>query len=125
MLRLLKYRWTPIAITFLWGVVGLLRHLNLIGATVGNVVVLLLLAIGLVWVFAETGWLRRLSELYLWLVFILSMGELEGLSRRLAEASGVENQLAFYIAMSLLHVLVIAAALWTLGAWKERVNAGA
>ena len=45
-------------ITFLWGVVGLLRHLGLIGATLGNAVVLLLLAIGLAWVFAETGWSR-------------------------------------------------------------------
>ena len=125
MLNLIKGRWTPVTILVLWIVVGVLRQLNLIGATVGNAVTLLLIAIGLAWAFAETGWLRRLSEFYLWLVFIVSMGELKGISQRLAEASDVENQLAFYIAMSLLHVLDIAAALWTLGAWKERDHAGA
>jgi hypothetical protein len=46
MLNLLKGGWTPVTILVLWIVVGILRCLNLIGATVGNAVILQLLAIG-------------------------------------------------------------------------------
>ncbi|MGI8908168.1 MAG: hypothetical protein ACR2IE_16975 [Candidatus Sumerlaeaceae bacterium] len=84
-----------------------------------NALVILLLSLGGAWVISERNRIRRLSELYLCLIFVLSLGQIEVVSALLARTNQVENTLLPTILISLLHLLLIAGALFALHAWKR------
>lgn len=117
MLNVMKWKWTPPAVTVLLIVIGVLRQLDLLGSTSGNAISLLLIAVGVAWAFAGVKKLHRLSELYLWLVFVLSLGLLQDLANRIAAMMGIGNSLTVYVGVTIAHLLVICAALWIVGAW--------
>ncbi len=113
----MKWKWTPAAIVVFLAINGALQQLRLLGSTSGAAISVLLIAIGLAWVFAGAEKLRRLGELYLWLVFILSLGMLQDLANQFARMMGIANSLAVYMGVTVVHLLVIGVALWIVGAW--------
>ena len=119
MVDILKWNWTPATILFLLMINGILEHQGIAGPPLGNIVLVLLIILGIVWALSGTAKLRRLSELYLWLVFILSLGTLKVIADRLPSITGMKNNLDTYIALSIVHLLIIGLALWILGAWKK------
>jgi hypothetical protein len=54
----------------------------------------------------------------LWLAFILSMYHLNALAQGLAGWMGLEG-IEVFRPVAIVHVLVIGAALWALGAWSS------
>lgn len=111
-------RWAGAAICLLLVVVGIIEQLGAIGASVAHALSLLLILVGVVWAVKGPEKLLRLSELYLWLAFVLSLGLLEVLAHRLAGLIGVDG-LAVYRLVSTAHVAVVVLALWALGAWSR------
>jgi hypothetical protein len=68
----------------------------------------------------HTERLRRLSELYVWLAFILSVYYLQSLATAVAEWSG-SSETSVFRSIAVAHLAVVCAALWTLGAWSAAV----
>lgn len=99
-------------------VVGITKEMGVISASFEHALSLLLMLIGVGWAVKGSEKLLRLSELYLWLAFILSLGLLQALAHRLAGLIGLDG-LAVYRLVSIVHVIVIIAALWVLGAWSR------
>jgi hypothetical protein len=61
--------------------------------------------------------------LYLWLAFMLSMYHLHALAHGLAGWMGLEG-IELFRPVAIVHVLVVGAALWALGAWSSNEETG-
>ena len=112
-------KWSGAIVCGLLAAVRIGEKLGAINDPLGLVVSVLLILAGVVWTVRGPEKLCRLSELYLWLAFVLSLGLLETLAHRLAGLVGSEG-LAVFRLVSVVHLLVVAAALWGLGAWTKR-----
>lgn len=84
-------RWAGAAICLLLVVVGIIGVLGAIGDSIENVLTPLLILVGVVWAVKGPDRLLRLSELYLWLAFVFSMGLLQSQAHRLAGLIGVDG----------------------------------
>ncbi len=112
-------RWAGAAISLLLVVVGIIEQLGgAIGDSLEHVLTPLLILVGVVWAVKGPERLLRLSELYLWLTFVLSMGLLQVLAHRLAGLIGADG-LTVYRLVSTAHVVVVVLALRALGAWSR------
>lgn len=89
-----------------------------ISGSIGLALALLLILVGVVWAIKGPERLLRLSELYLWLAFTLSLGFLEALANRVAGLIG-ESGLTVFRLVATAHMGVIVLALWALGAWSR------
>lgn len=106
-------------ICMLLGVLGVLTYAGAINGSVNNVVSALLILVGAILAVKSPARLAHLSDFYLWLVFVSSLGWIEDMSRPLARLMGM-NPLPAYGLASGVHLLLIAAALGVLGAWRIR-----
>ena len=106
-------------ICMLLGVLGVLTYAGTINGSVNNVVSALLILVGAILAVKSPARLAHLSDFYLWLVFVSSLGWIEDMSRPLARLMGM-NPLPAYGLASGVHLLLIAAALGVLGAWRIR-----
>ena len=122
MLRLPK--WTPVGLLLLLGVIGTLEHLGILGSPAPTVLEVLSIGIGLAWALGGEGRLCRLSELYLWLVFVFSMGTVEHIADGLATSLGMTDTLTVHVGVSIAHLLAIGVALWILGGWRGEKTRG-
>ena len=110
-------KWMGPTVCGLLVAVGIGQYAKLVGPAAGNTISLLAIAGGVVWALAGGERLRRVSGLYLWLAFPLS-GLLEALSARLAGPVGSDT-LTVYRIVSAAHLLLIIAATWALGSWRD------
>lgn len=104
-------KWAGAAICLLLTVV---QRLGGVGRALAPLVIL----VGVVWAVKRPERLLRLSELYLWLAFPLSLGLLEVLAYRVGGVIGVDGLTVFEL-VSTVHVGVVVLALWALGAWSR------
>jgi hypothetical protein len=112
------------AISVLLFIVVAITERGIISAFVGQSLSILLMLIGAAWAVKGSGKLRRLSELYLWLAFILSLYHLHLLAEALAGWMGLDGIVVFR-PVAIIHTLVVVAALWALGAWSSDEETGA
>ncbi|MGH9839642.1 MAG: hypothetical protein ACREEM_12750 [Blastocatellia bacterium] len=91
---------------------------GVISASTGQTLSILLMLIGVIWAVKGADKLRRLSELYLWLAFILSIYHLHVLAQAVAGWMGLDGIVVFR-PVAIVHLLVVGAALWALGAWSS------
>jgi hypothetical protein len=89
-----------------------------VDARMALLVSLALLLTGLVWAVKGPHRLSRLSELYLWLAFILSIYYLDVLANFMAGLIGW-RPIEVFRPIAIIQVLGVSAAVWVLGAWSS------
>jgi hypothetical protein len=118
-------RWAGAVICLLSVVVRALAGVgDSLRGSIGLVLALLLILVGVAWAVRGPERLRRLSELYLWLAFALSLGFLESFANRVAGWTGVDGLTVFRL-VAAAHVAVVVLALWALGAWSRKAGSSA
>ena len=115
-------KWAGAAICVLLFVLAIAKGAGLISVSIEQALSALLILIGVAWAVKESEKLLRLSELYVWLAFILSLNHLQILAQGLAGWMGLDD-IDVYRVVAIVHVLVVVAALWVLGAWSRQRDA--
>jgi len=111
-------QWTGAVICVLLVAIGIAEHQLGLPASIGHSLSVLLILAGVAWALKGPQRLRRLSELYVWLAFVLSLGLYEVLSNRIA-ALIETDRFVVYCVVSAIHLLLIIVALGLLGAWTH------
>ncbi len=119
---MVETRWGAAAVFCLLVIVAIGDALGNVGDPLDDLLPLLVILLGIAWALAGSAKLERLSELYLWLALPLSLDMLYDWAEETARLFGTEH-LAMYEVLSGVHVLLIAGALWRLGAWSPRDEA--
>ncbi|MBI4483028.1 MAG: hypothetical protein HY652_09075 [Acidobacteria bacterium] len=114
----LASQWTGAVICVLLVTIGIAEHQLGLPASVSHTLSVLLILAGVGWAVRGPQRLRRLSELYLWLAFILTLRLYEVLSHRIA-ALIETDRFVVYCVVSAIHLLLIIATLGVLGAWTR------
>jgi hypothetical protein len=110
--------WTGALVCLLFVLVGTARQMGVIDATVERVLAIALIVGAAVVAMRGRGRLERLSELYLWLSFIVSLSLVQAWAQWLAERTG-QDAMAIYRFASIGHVVIVIGALTVLGAWSS------
>jgi len=112
------WQWPGAVICVLLVIVGIAEYALGLPNFVVNTLSLLLILSGVAWALRGPQRLRRISELYLWLAFVLSMGLYQVLSNRIA-ALIETDRFVVYCVVSAIHLLLVIAALGVMGAWTH------
>ena len=110
-------KWVGPAISVLLVILVATTERDGIRPSLGQALSILLMLVGVAWALKGSDKLRRLSELYVWLAFILSMYHLQVLAHGLAGWMELDT-IDVFRPVATGHVLVVGAALWVLGAWS-------
>ncbi|MEO6105463.1 MAG: hypothetical protein ABIP52_03215 [Cyclobacteriaceae bacterium] len=120
LIQIIRWKWTPAIIMLGLGVISALRAAGILNSSVSNVLQIILFLIGLSWVFAGSDKLRRFCHLYLWLIFIVSLGGLlESIANGLTALTGADST-STYLIISAIHLIIVFTVLSISGAWKKR-----
>ena len=119
---MVETRWGGAAVCCLLVIAAIGDALGIVGDPLDDLLPLLAILLGIAWALAGSAKSVRLSELYLWLALPLSLDMLYDWADEAAGVFGTEH-LATYEVFSGVHVLLIASALWRLGAWSRRDKA--
>ncbi len=116
------YDWVGAALLVPLLIVAAFREEGIIDNALANSLSLIFILSGVVLAFVGQEKLRRLCELYLWLAFILSLSLLQIAAESLAHWLEVEELVVFQV-LAVVHVVIVMATLWVLGAWSQREKA--
>ena len=94
------------------------RESGLVSASVGTIAAVVIVATGAALTLGRPNVLWRLSELYLWLAFIVSVYHLHLAAAGIAGWSGMTT-IDVFRPLAVAHVLAVGAALWVLNAWSR------
>jgi hypothetical protein len=94
------------------------RESGLVSASVGAIAALVIVATAAAFTLRQPNVFWRLSELYLWLAFIVSVYHLHLVAAAIAGWFGMTT-IDVFRALAVAHLLAVCAALWILQAWAS------